>query len=233
MSRRQSPDPSVVKSAAVSPAERALREEMVPRYRAHVDEARRLAQERKPPNQAVLGAAIRTETYEKRRSLPRDLELEHLTRVLRELEQEALDRLEQVMTIARLRVRDEPAEVARPEVPQGLARRQRPTIVANMAVDKHAADGDGLMLRWQPAAGVTEWTVRVEERRDDRSSYEEVETLTLPGASTSTTVLLGERSRRVALLGRRRDGRVVRRALISALTSDSWREQWQRKPSAA
>jgi len=60
-----------------------------------------------------------------------------------------------------------------------------------------------------------------------------VETLTLPGTATTTTVALGEKSRRVSVLGRRRDGRVLHRALISALTADSWREQWQRKSSAA
>jgi hypothetical protein len=231
MSRKQSPEPVVATKAAPSAAERALRAEMTGRYKAHVDEARRLAQERKRPNPAVLSAAIRTETHECRQALPRDLELEHLTRVLLELEQEALAQLQQVMAIARLRLRDEPEEVAQAGTPRRLAMRQRPTIVANMAVEKQAAEG-GLTLTWQPAAGVSEWTVRVEERRDDRSSYEAVETLTLPGPSTATTVSLGERSRRVTLIGRRRDGRVLRRALISALTSDSWREQWQRKPSA-
>jgi hypothetical protein len=230
MSRRSSTEPPPAEQG-VTAAERALRAEMTARYRVHVDEARRLAQERKRPNQAVLGAAIRTETHEFRQALPRDLELEHLTRVLLELEREALAQLGQVMAIARLRLRDEPPDTDRPAPPPKLAMRQRPTIVANMAVEKQEADG-GLTLSWQPVPGVGEWTVRVEERRDDRSSYEAVETLTLPGPTTATTVTLGERSRRVTLIGRRRDGRVLRRALISALTAESWREQWQRKPSA-
>lgn len=231
MSRHSTSEPSVVEQSPPSAAERALRAEMAARYEALLDEARSLAHQRKRLDRAVLTAGIRTETHEYRQALPRDLELEHLTRVLLGLEEEALGRLRQVMTIARLRVPEEAVDAIRPDPPRRLAMRQRPTIVGNMAVEKRAAV-DGVQLSWRPAAGVEEWTIRIEERPDDRSGHVSVETLTLPGPSTTATVTLGAKSRRVSLVGRRRDGRLLQRALISALTSESWREQWQRKPSA-
>jgi hypothetical protein len=75
--------------------------------------------------------------------------------------------------------------------------------------------------------------VRFSERPDPRSDYAPLETLTLDGAATSVSVPLGERALRVNLLGRGRDGRIVRRALISALTSASWSDRWQRRATAS
>jgi hypothetical protein len=37
----------------------------------------------------------------------------------------------------------------------------------------------------------------------------------------------------VHILGRSRDGRLLRRAVISALTQDGWNERWQRRASAS
>jgi hypothetical protein len=37
----------------------------------------------------------------------------------------------------------------------------------------------------------------------------------------------------VHLLGRSRDGRLLRRALISALTQESWNDRWERRASAS
>ncbi|MEN3338450.1 MAG: hypothetical protein V7647_2126, partial [Acidobacteriota bacterium] len=80
---------------------------------------------------------------------------------------------------------------------------------------------------------VTEWEVRFSERPDPGSDYVARETLTLPSAATSVEVPLGERPLRVHLLGRRRDGRLLRRAVISALTRENWNDRWQRRGSAA
>jgi hypothetical protein len=35
------------------------------------------------------------------------------------------------------------------------------------------------------------------------------------------------------LLGRANDGRLVRRAIVSALTVDNWNDRWQRRASAS
>jgi hypothetical protein len=55
----------------------------------------------------------------------------------------------------------------------------------------------------------------------------------LAGPETSLELVLGETPLRVHLLGRGRDGRLVRRAIISALTRDGWNERWQRRASAS
>ncbi len=46
-------------------------------------------------------------------------------------------------------------------------------------------------------------------------------------------VALDERPRRIQLYGRARDGRVVRRAIISALTSGNSSAQWKRQSTAS
>jgi hypothetical protein len=37
----------------------------------------------------------------------------------------------------------------------------------------------------------------------------------------------------VHVLGRTRDGRLLRRAVISGLTAENWRDRWQRRASAS
>ena len=75
--------------------------------------------------------------------------------------------------------------------------------------------------------------MRFSERADARSEYVVRETLTLPGTATSVELALGELPRRVHLLGRANDGRLVRRAIVSALTQDNWDDRWQRRASAS
>jgi hypothetical protein len=75
--------------------------------------------------------------------------------------------------------------------------------------------------------------VRFSERADARSEYVVRETLNLPGNTTSVELALGELPRRVHLLGRANDGRLVRRAIVSALTQDNWDDRWQRRASAS
>jgi hypothetical protein len=59
------------------------------------------------------------------------------------------------------------------------------------------------------------------------------ETLILPANETTLELSLEDRSLRVHILGRSRDGRLLRRAVISALTRDSFGERWQRRASAS
>ena len=96
------------------------------------------------------------------------------------------------------------------------------------------ARGDGvIVLSWDAAPGVTGWEVRFSERADARSEYVVRETVTLPGTATSVELTLGVLPRRVHLLGRSNDGRLVRRAIVSALTQDNWDDRWQRRASAS
>jgi hypothetical protein len=101
-----------------------------------------------------------------------------------------------------------------------------------MEVRRSRADA-GVMLSWDGSLAVTGWEVRFSERADARSEYVVRETLTFPGTATSVELALGELPRRVHLLGRANDGRLIRRAIVSALTQENWDDRWQRRASAS
>lgn len=150
----------------------------------------------------------------------------------------ALEQLERVVAVhrARARLAQEPAPRPAPQAAGPRARpallRARPTISANMEV-RREGDADAAVLAWDPAPGVAGWEVRLSERPTSRGDYVVRERRTLPGTATRTEVPLGARPLRVHLLGRGRDGRLVRRAVVSALTRESWGERWQRRASAS
>jgi hypothetical protein len=152
----------------------------------------------------------------------------------------ALKQLERVLTIQRARARlaapptpPPPAPAPVPVRPRGrTAFRAQPTITGNMEVRRSRTDG-GVLLSWDTAPGVTGWEVRFSERADARSEYVVSETLMLPATATSVELALGDLPRRMHLLGRANDGRLVRRAIVSALTVDNWNDRWQRRASAS
>jgi hypothetical protein len=148
----------------------------------------------------------------------------------------ALQQLERVLTVHRARARlaaPSTPPPAGPVRPRGrTAFRAQPTITGNMEV-RRARSGDGVVLTWDAAAAVTGWEVRFSERADARSEYVVRETLTLPGSATSVELALAELPLRVHLLGRANDGRLVRRAIVSALTQENWNDRWQRRASAS
>ena len=124
----------------------------------------------------------------------------------------------------------EPEPPSTPRPPLGL--RTKPTISGNMDVGRERRD-DAFVLTWKAEPKVTAWEVRVSERPDSRGEYAVREELSLPGDATSFDLPLGERPLRVHLLGRDRGGRLVRRAIVSALTRDGWATRWERRASAS
>jgi hypothetical protein len=154
-------------------------------------------------------------------------------------QERALQQLQRVLTVQRARARlaSPPTPPTAPAAsasvrPRGrTAFRAQPTITGNMEV-RRARSGDGVVLSWDTAA-VRGWEVRFSERADARSEYVVRETLTLPGNATSVELALGELPLRVHLLGRANDGRLVRRAIVSALTQNNWNDRWQRRASAS
>ncbi len=120
-----------------------------------------------------------------------------------------------------------PAPLHRP-----LALRTKPTITGNMEVRRERR-GDSFVLAWTAESKVVAWDVRLSERPDARGEYVVREERSLPGPETSFELELGDVPSRVHLLGRGRDGRLVRRAIISALTREGWGERWQRRASAS
>jgi hypothetical protein len=149
----------------------------------------------------------------------------------------ALRRLRLVLAVARARalVDREPPRPQAPPPPPRPARallRSRPTISGNMVVRRQGTVEDAA-IAWEPARAVTRWEVRFSERPDPRSEYVVRETRTLPAEATSVEVPLGDLPLRVHVLGHGRDGRLLRRTLISALTKDTWDARWQQRASAS
>jgi hypothetical protein len=151
-------------------------------------------------------------------------------------EQRALQQLERVLSVHRSRAlltRQPAAPVAPPPAPSlREALRVRPMISANMEV-RQKTDGDRFLLSWETMPAIAGWEVRFSERPDARGDYVVRDSLTLPADATTVEVPLGDKPLRVHLLGRSRDGRLLRRAVISALTRDGWHERWERRASAS
>ena len=154
-------------------------------------------------------------------------------------ERKALKQLERVIAVhrARQRLARAPEPTPAPVPTTALPRRRaalvtRPTISGNMDVRREAA-GDSATLLWDSVPAVSEWEVRFSERPDPRAEYVVRESLTLPADTTTVELPLGDFPLRVHLLGRSRDGRLLRRALISSLTRETWNERWQRRSSAS
>ena len=88
-------------------------------------------------------------------------------------------------------------------------------------------------LAWHAEPKVAAWELRISERSDPRGDYEVRESGDLPGDATSVELPLRDSPLRVHLLGRDRGGRLVRRAIVSGLTRETWGERWQRRASAS
>jgi hypothetical protein len=150
-----------------------------------------------------------------------------------------LKQLQRVLTIQRARARlaapptPPPAPPTAPVRPRARTTfRAQPTITGNMEV-RRAPSADGVTLTWEAAPAVVAWDIRFSERADARSEYVAREERTLAPAETSVELALSDLPRRVHILGRARDGRLVRRAIVSALTKDNWDDRWQRRASAS
>ena len=90
-----------------------------------------------------------------------------------------------------------------------------------------------LAVAWDAVPSVTSWEVRISERPDVRSDYVVRDTIQLEPGVTRVELPLEDKPVRVHVLGRGRDGRLVRRAVVSGLTRDGWNDRWQRRASAS
>lgn len=147
----------------------------------------------------------------------------------------ALKQLARIVSVQRARtlIAGPPTQATAPEpLHRPLALRTKPTITGNMDVRRERR-GDAFVLAWSAEPKVVAWDVRLSERPDARGDYIVREERSLPGPETSFELELGDAPSRVHVLGRGRDGRLVRRAIISALTRDGWGERWQRRASAS
>lgn len=143
----------------------------------------------------------------------------------------ALQQLERLAAVHRARRARRTAQptAAPAAAPRRAPLRTRATVTGNMDVRR----GDGIALAWRAEPTVAAWEVRISERPDPRGDYELRESGELPGDATATTIPLGDVPVRVHLLGRNRGGRLVRRAIVSGLTRETWAERWERRASAS
>jgi len=191
------------------------------RHALYLREAQRLVLEGMGPDREGLADGIRAETRRYLRSHPWLAHPAFAPAVVA-AEQAALTSLGEVVAAA----------VTAPRPVRRLALKPSATIVGNMAVRKRPA-ARGVQLSWEAAAIVVEWTVRVSVRPDPRQDYVELEAVTLPAGTTTFELGLDERPRRVQLHGLARGGRIVRRAIVSALTEGNSGAQWKRQASAS
>jgi hypothetical protein len=187
-------------------------------YAQIIAEARAAVAGQREPNQRALEARIRAAEGDAA------------------AEKRALQQLERVLSVHRARAlvsRDPAPPTPSPRAPSlRAALRTRPTISANMEV-RQQTEGSRFLLAWDTTPAIAGWEVRFSERPDARADYEVRESLTLPAETTSIEVPLTDKPLRVHLLGRSRDGRLLRRAVISALTRGAWGERWERRASAS
>lgn len=202
------------------------------RHALYLHEAQRLVLQGAVPAEDGLAAGVRAETARYLRSQPW---LAHptLARAVAGVEEHTLAALRAIVGAA---VPPTPA-VPRTPVPAArpirrLALQPSATIVGNMAVRKQPTE-HGLELAWDAAPQVVEWVVRVSVRPDPRQDYIEGEAETLPAGARSFEIELDEHPRRIQLYGHARGGKIVRRAVISALTSGNSSAQWKRQATAS
>lgn len=203
-------------------------------YSAIVNEARAQVAAGREPTLSALEKRLRAAT--KRERSTGDAERNS---AIDQAESRALEQLERVATVYRARAlltretAPAPAPAAGPSPPSLRSKlKTRPTITGNMDVRRESG-GDALTLTWETTPAIAGWEVRFSERPDPRGDYVVRETLNLPATATSVDVPLGQHLFRVNILGRSRDGRLLRRALISSLTRETWNERWERRASAS
>ena len=213
-----------------SNAPEQITDELGRRHALYLREAQRLVLDRLSPDEAGLADGVRAET---RRYLASQPWLGHasLAPAVAGVEGATLASLEAIVATASPTVTE--VTTTQPGRPiRRLALQPSATIVGNMAVRKKAV-GDGVELSWDAAPNVTEWTIRVSVRPDPRQDYVEGDLLTLPPTTVRFDVALDELPRRIQLYGLARDGRIVRRAVVSALTSGNSGTQWKRQATAS
>jgi hypothetical protein len=196
------------------------------RHALYLREAQRLVLDGAVPDEDGLTAGIRAETARYLRSRPW-LAVDALAPAVAGVEASTLATLHAIVATAA------PAPAPPPARPiRRLSIQPSATIVGNMAVRKQPTDR-GLELAWDAAPQVIEWVLRVSVRPDPRQDYVEGDPETLPAGTRSYEVELDEHPRRIQLYGHARGGKIVRRAVISALTSGNSGAQWKRQATAS
>lgn len=203
-------------------------DELGRRHALYIREAHRLAVAGLVPNADALAAGITAETTRYLRSRPWLAEPRLAPAVA---ESEARARTALAAIAASTAAPSHSPTENRPSV-RRLSLLSSATIVGTMAVRKKQVE-EGLELSWDSAPAIVEWRLRLAKRPDPRQPYVDDESETLRAETTRFLLSLDDVPRRVQITGHARDGRVVRRAVISALTRENGGGQWKRQATAS
>ena len=206
-----------------------IADELGRRHALYLREAQRLVLDGLAPDEHELTAGIRSATAGYLASQPW-LAHPSLEPAAAEVEMASLAALKAIVASAQPPAASAPPTLSVRPVKR-LTLQPSATIVGNMTV-RRKQSALGVELSWDLAPNVAEWTIRVSVRSDPRRDYVEGEPVTLTGGSASFEVPLDDLPRRIQLYGYARDGRIVRRAVISALTSGNSNAQWKRQSTA-
>ena len=143
-----------------------------------------------------------------------------------EREEDALRQLAAVVAVHRARSRflERPAPAAEPAA-AAKPLRTRPTISGSLDVRRER----DFVLAWPADRDVLAWEVRIAERPDIRRDYVARDERELAANVTELELPLGESPMRVHVVGRGRGGRLVRRAVLTGVTRETWNDRWQRR----
>jgi hypothetical protein len=135
---------------------------------------------------------------------------------------DALTRLDGVLAVHRGRARLAQG-VSHAKVSDSKVLRTKPSLSGDLEL-RRAGE---FRLEWDAVPAVSTWEVRISERPDVRRDYALRKTLEVAGPSVELP--LDDRPLRVHVLGRTREGRLVRRAVVSGLTREGWNDRWNRR----
>jgi hypothetical protein len=138
----------------------------------------------------------------------------------------ALAQLARIAAVQRARARlagPPDPQAALPAAPPRRILGTRPTISGSVELRR---EGE-FVLAWDADADVQSWEVRIAERPDVRRDYHERETRR--PAEPRVELPLGDLPMRVTVVGRGRGGRLVRRAVLTGVTRETWADRWQKR----
>jgi hypothetical protein len=139
----------------------------------------------------------------------------------------ALEQLARIAAVQRARARlaGPPAPPRPSAAPARRVLGTRPTLSGSLDVRR---DGE-YALAWDADPEVHGWEVRIAERPEVRRDYRELETREPARDETRVELPLGDLPMRVHVVGRGRGGRLVRRAILTGVTRETWHDRWQRR----
>ena len=204
--------------------------ELARRHALYLREAQRIVIEGAVPDEGGLTAGIRAETARYLRSQPWHA-VDALAPAVAAVEASTLSALTAIVARPSSIPRRPPRHRRRAR--SGASPSSPPRRSSATWPSASSPPSEGLELSWDAAPKVIEWVLRVSVRPDPRQDYVEGTAETLPAGIALLRGRARRDPRRIQLYGHARGGKIVRRAVISALTSGNSGAQWKRQATAS